>query len=91
MEVEFKNVMDNKNIIDIRSQIDFEEYNIKDSLNIPRMKLLGNPEKYLEKTTTYYLLCDNGKTSLSSVKILNALGYTCYSIKGGIDYIYSIK
>ena len=33
----------------------------------------------------YYLICDLGKVSLSCARVLNALGYNCYSIKGGIE------
>lgn len=80
------NEINSNNIIDIRSEYEFNQKNISGSINIPKMNLLRNPEKYLNKFDTYYLVCSKGYTSLSVSKILNALGYNCYSINGGIDY-----
>ena len=37
------------------------------------------------KNNTYYIVCNKGTESLSCTKILNALGYNCYSVAGGID------
>ena len=49
------------------------------------MNLLKNPEYYLDKNDTYYIVCNKGTVSLSCSRILNALGYNCYSVAGGID------
>lgn len=45
--------------------------------------LLYNSQKYLNKSDEYYLLCDNGFSSLRISRILNSLGYKTYSIDGG--------
>lgn len=85
MEINFENVYDKSKIIDIRSPLDFSNNNIPFSINIPRIKLMSNPELYISKDEDYYLICDLGRVSLSCVRVLNALGYNCYSIKGGIE------
>lgn len=85
MEIDFENVYDKSKIIDIRSPLDFANNSIPFSINIPRIKLMSNPELYINKNEKYYLICDLGKVSLSCAKVLNALGYNCYSIKGGIE------
>ena len=49
--------------------------------------LMSSPDLYINKCDTYYLICDKGTVSLSCAKILNALGYKCYSVIGGIEGI----
>lgn len=85
MQINFCEITNRKNIIDIRTSIEFGDYNILGSKNIPRLNLLKNPENYLNKHQEYYLICNKGEVSFSCCKILNALGYKCYSIIGGID------
>lgn len=85
MEIDFENVYDKSKIIDIRNPLNFANNSIPSSVNIPRIKLMSNPELYISKDKDYYLICDLGRVSLSCAKVLNALGYNCYSIKGGIE------
>ena len=87
MQVDIGDVKDYKRIIDIRASIEFNKDNIKGSINVPRINLLKDPNLYLNKKDTFYLLCNEGEVSLSCAKILNALGYKCYSIIGGIEKI----
>ena len=87
MQIEFNNIYDKSRIIDIRSSLDYSDKHIPNSINIPRMILMTNPDLYMNKNEEYYLICDSGKISLSCAKILNALGYRSFSINGGIDNI----
>lgn len=87
MTVSFDEVNKNYKIIDIRDNISFSEYNIKNSINIPKIKLLSDPNLYINKSEIIYIICDEGKSSKSTANILNKLGYKCYSIEGGIDSI----
>lgn len=87
MEIDYNKITNSNNIIDIRSFLDYDEFNIKKSINIPKIILMSKPDKYLNKEEEFYLLCDKGKISLSCSKILNALGYKCFSIKDGIEGI----
>lgn len=86
MEISYYDIIDKTKIIDIRSKIDYDENNLG-TINIPRLTLLSDPSMYLNKNDEYYLLCDKGTVSFSCARILNALGYKCYSIKGGIKGI----
>ena len=87
MEIDFKDISDYNLIIDIREPFYFNRFNIKGSINIPKFILLQSPSTYLEYNKNYYILCSSGIKSYECVKILNALGYHCYSIKGGINNI----
>lgn len=84
MQIKISEIENKNNIIDIRTSTEFNEFNIG-GRNITRMNLLKNPEYYLDKNNTYYIVCNKGVLSLSCSKILNALGYNCYSVAGGID------
>lgn len=87
MQIEYKNIVDKRKIIDIRNSVSYSDKSIKGSVNVPRLILMSNPDLYMNKCDTYYLICDKGTVSLSCAKILNALGYKCYSIIGGIEGI----
>ena len=87
MEIDYLDINKNNKIIDVRSTFDYDEFHINNSINVPKIKLLGSPETYLNKNELTYLICDRGKISMSCSKILNALGYNCISIKGGIESI----
>lgn len=87
MQIEYKNIIDKSKIIDIRNSISYLDKNIKGSVNVPRLMLMSSPDLYINKRDTYYLICDKGTVSLSCAKILNALGYKCYSVIGGIEGI----
>lgn len=87
MQIEYDDITDKTKIIDIRNSIDFNNKHIKESINVPRLVLMSNPQDYMNKNNNYYLICDKGKVSLSCARILNALGYNCYSVAGGIEGI----
>lgn len=89
MQIDFSEISNKDNIIDIRSSFEFNKYSVPGSTNIPRSELLRNPERYINKFTTYYFICSKGYTSLSVSKILNALGYNTYSITGGIVKLFN--
>lgn len=79
-ELMYKN---NPNIIDIRNENEFLMGSIPSSKNIPAIKLEISPEKYLNKNETYYIFCNNGKTSKVLTEKLNIQGYRTVNIIGG--------
>lgn len=87
MQINYDDVIDKTKIIDIRNSLDFDNDHVLGSFNVPRIKLLSKPDIYMNKNDYYYLICDKGMVSLSCARILNALGYNCYSIVGGIEGI----
>ena len=77
----------NQNEIKKRLQYDNDAftYNSKRALKIKEAAInMVNKIKFLDKNKIYYLICDMGVLSESTSKILNALGYNCISVKGGI-------
>ena len=87
MQINYNDIIDKTKIIDIRNSLEYDNNHVSNSVNIPRLKLLSKPDIYINKGNKYYLICDKGTVSLSCAKILNALGYNCYSIIGGIEGI----
>lgn len=72
------------NIIDIRDSYLYKTKNIVGSKNIPYQYLLINPEDYLKKDKTYYIICEYGIKSGMVSNILNKNGYKTYNVSGGI-------
>lgn len=62
-------------LIDIQDPISYEEYHHPLSVNINGDKLLLNHPNYLNKTTTYYIVCKNGHKSRKVANILEFYGY----------------
>lgn len=72
-------------IIDIRNVQSYNNNNIPESINIPVEKLLATPQKYLNKSTKYYLYCQKGLSSPKICQILNKMGYHTVNIMGGYE------
>ena len=70
-------------IIDIRKNEDYLKGHIPGAIHIPYSSLIAHPEKYLDKSKSYQLYCNSGKTSLNLVLHLNQKGYHCVNIEGG--------
>ena len=87
MIISFEMIDTYNKIIDVRNSVFYLERHLPGSINVPRLKLLSNPEKYISKNEVVYLVCDGGKVSLACAKILNSRGYKCYSIEGGLEKI----
>lgn len=75
----------NLNIIDIRSNYQYQLNRIPTSQNIPTYLLESTPEKYLDKNKTYYIYCQSGHTSKVLVDKLNRIGYKTVNINGGFN------
>lgn len=89
MYVSYDLVKKSANIIDVRNELEYRDQNVTGSINVPRIKLLNSPDLYMNKNDKYYLLCSHGEVSASCSRILNALGYKCYSINGGTEEIFN--
>ena len=73
------------NIIDIRSNIAYQQGRIPTAKNINNILLSQTPEKYLKKTETYYIYCQGGQVSSKLVKLLQTKGYNTVNIIGGYN------
>ena len=79
-------------IVDIRDNYSYNLGHIKNAINIPYYNLLGNYSHYLNKNSTYYLYCGEGRQSEEIANRLRSFGYDTYNIIGGylgyLDYDY---
>ena len=82
---ELKRIINNINIIDIRSVASFNNNHIPGAKNIPFNNLIISPNKYLDKYNIYYIYCQKGQKSLKTCQILNSLGYKTINIIGGYE------
>ena len=73
------------NLIDLRSEQNFNNNHIPGSINIPYEKLIANPDKYLDKNLKYFLYCQRGITSVKVCKILANQGNKVVNIIGGYE------
>lgn len=73
------------NIIDIRSVQSYNNNHIPNAKNIPFEKLIINPSQYLNLNEKYYLYCQKGLSSENICKILNNMGYNVINIEGGYE------
>ncbi|MCI8778030.1 MAG: rhodanese-like domain-containing protein [Bacilli bacterium] len=78
-------IIDQINIIDIRSIQSYNNNHIPNARNIPLEKLITQPEQYLNKMEKYYIYCQKGLSSENVCSILSNLGYNVISIDGGYE------
>lgn len=72
------------NLIDIREPYEFKGGSLKSAKNVPMNTLLNNPDKYLNKVNTYYIMCLSGARSKMTCKALTHQGYDVVNVIGGI-------
>ncbi|MGL4616963.1 MAG: rhodanese-like domain-containing protein [Mycoplasmoidaceae bacterium] len=75
--------MNQKIIIDVRSEIEFKKYHIKNAINIPLNILLTEETKSLENKTVY-LYCLSGNRSKIAFNFLTKNKIKCVDL-GSID------
>jgi len=71
-------------LIDIREPYEVKSGTLKTAVNIPMGTLLGNPDKYMSKEKTYYIMCQSGGRSGQAVKALSKLGFDVVNVAGGM-------
>lgn len=70
-------------LIDIREPYEYNAGALKTARNIPMGTLLADPEKYMIKDKTYYIMCQSGGRSSSACRSLSANGYNVINVAGG--------
>ena len=89
MEIYYKDLKPDFNIIDIRDRLDYYNGHYINSINIPYNVLLSNPSKYLEKNKDYYIYCKSGVRSKKACELLSLIGYNVINVKDGYkDKLY---
>lgn len=77
--------LNNINLIDIRSMEKYNDNHIPGAINIPKILLVKNYPKYLDKNKLYYIYCQKGEQSLKVCTLLRRLGYHVINVVGGYE------
>ncbi|QEP44928.1 cyclic nucleotide-binding protein [Ectothiorhodospiraceae bacterium BW-2] len=76
-------------LVDVRLESEYKQFNLKGSLNIP-LYLLRLKTSELDNGKQIITLCDNGKRSSSAAFLLNERGFNASYIDGGLLRIKEI-
>ena len=71
-------------LIDIREPYEYAGGSIKTAKNIPMGNLLSDPDKYMSKDKTYYIMCQSGARSARTVGALAKQGFDVVNVSGGM-------
>ncbi len=83
MDVYFKDLKPQYNVIDIREEEEYDLDHFYGAKNIPMNELLNNHNLYLNKNEKYYIYCTSGYRSNKTCNILKVLGYNVINVKDG--------
>ncbi len=85
----------NKNsiLLDVRTEEEYEEIHIPESILIPLDTLEASAEEQMiDKSIPIFIYCRSGRRSVTAAQILLELGYTeVYDLGGIIDWPYETK
>lgn len=88
---EIDNLIGSVEIIDIREPYEYKGGSIKSAKNIPMGNLINEPDKYLNKDKTYYIMCQSGARSGRTCGILSKQGYHVINVSGGMGSYVGTK
>lgn len=80
-----KNLIGTIELIDIREPYEYKNGSIRTAKNIPMSSLLADPDKYLMKNKTYYIMCQSGARSSRTTKMLTKQGFSVINVEGGMS------
>lgn len=78
------NLIGKVELIDIREDYEYKGGSIKSSKNIPMGELLNEPDKYLNKSKEYYIMCQSGGRSARACSSLTSEGFKVINVSGGM-------
>ena len=71
-------------LIDIREKYEYAGGSIKSAKNIPMGELLNDPEKFLDKSKEYYIMCQSGGRSARACNALSGQGFNVINVASRI-------
>lgn len=71
------------NLIDIREPYEYKSGHLKSAKNIPMNAIMSSPEKYLDKSKEYHIICHSGSRSSNACRVLKGNGYNVINVAGG--------
>ena len=78
-------------LIDIREDYEYKGGSIKSAKNIPMGELLNEPDKYLNKSKEYYIMCQSGGRSARACNNLTSQGFSVVNVSGGMGSYVGTK
>lgn len=78
------NLVGKVELIDIREKYEYASGSIQSAKNIPMGELLNDPEKYLNKSKEYYIMCQSGGRSARACNALLNQGFKVINVSGGM-------
>lgn len=85
------NLIGKVELIDIREPYEYNSGSIRTAKNIPMDKLLGAPDKFMDKEKEYYIICQSGGRSMAAAKALTRAGYRVVNVAGGVGSYVGTK
>jgi rhodanese-related sulfurtransferase len=70
-------------LIDIREPYEYKGGHLPTAKNIPMDTILEQPEKYLDKSKEYHIICQSGARSSRTCGILIENGFSIINVAGG--------
>jgi rhodanese-related sulfurtransferase len=70
-------------LIDIREPYEYKGGHLPTAKNIPMDTILEQPEKYLDKSKEYHIICQSGARSSRTCGILKENGFSIINVAGG--------
>lgn len=70
-------------LIDVRETYEYRNGHLPTAKNIPMNSILAEPEKYLDETKEYHIVCQSGGRSSRVCSNLASKGYNVVNVVGG--------
>lgn len=85
------NLVGNVELIDIREPYEYKGGTIRTAKNVPMGNLISEPDRYLRKDKTYYIMCQSGARSSRTCNVLTKQGYDVINVSGGMGSYVGTK
>lgn len=80
---EIDNLIGKINLIDIREPYEYNAGHLPSAKNIPMDTILSKPEKYLDESKEYHIICHSGARSSRTCSVLKENGFKVINVTGG--------
>lgn len=71
------------NLIDVRDPDEYKRGHLPTAKNIPMNSIILQPEKYIDRSKEYHIICQSGARSARTCGILKDMGYNVINVAGG--------
>ncbi len=88
---ELDNLAGKVDLIDIREPYEYKGGSLRSAKNIPMHDLINQPDKYIKKDKTYYIMCQSGARSSRTCNFLKKQGFDVINVSGGIGSYVGTK